>query len=54
MKNVLVNTEECLSLYEDFKKDFVSLEEILDRYEYMHDTIDFLKWEIQRLKDDDS
>ena len=50
MKNVLVNTEECLSLWEDFKKEYVSLDEILDKYDYMHDEINFLKQEINDLK----
>ena len=53
MKNVLVNTEECLALWEDFKKEYVSLDEILDKYETMKDTVEFLQREVEELRNND-
>lgn len=54
MKNVFVNTEESLALWEDFQKEYVSLDEILDKYEAMQDVIKFLQREVEDLRNNDS
>lgn len=53
MKNVLISTEESLALWEDFQKDYVSLDEILDKYEIMQDVIKFLEREVEDLRNND-
>lgn len=50
MKNIYVDSCECLILEEDFKKDIVSLEELLNKYEDMHYELDILQERVEELK----
>ena len=52
MKNVFINTNESWWLSEDFKtKNLVSLEEILNTYDMLHDIIEFYQAENQQLNE---
>ena len=51
MKNVFINTDESWWLHEDFKTDLVCLNDILDKYDMLHDIIDFYEQEVKSLKE---
>lgn len=50
MKNVFISTDESMRLYDDFKTNIVSLDQILDKYDMLHDIIEFYEQENKDLK----